>query len=436
METTPGTGREGQKAMKSHILAESLTFKGKGIHTGQSSVVRLHPPPRPEGIVFRVKGQSIPAHYAYVQDTNRSTVLRHHGVQVATVEHLLAALWGMEIHHAVVEVEGPEVPILDGSAYPFAQALYETQKETLPDSPHRLSQPVVVRDQDRQWIAFPSSQLGLSVSIRYPQGLNQFFSLDPLTPEGFLREIAPARTFAFADEVDAIRASGKARGGNLENTVIIDNDRVLNPDGLRFPDEPVRHKALDVLGDLALLGRPVPAHVVAQKTGHPIHLKGVREMDRWVYTGPGLTIHEILRWIPHRFPFLLLDRVLSLAEDRVVAVKNVTFNEPFFQGHFPTDPVMPGVLIVEAMAQAGGFLLLTRVEDKEGKLMYFAGIEQARFRRPVRPGDRLILEGKLISFRKRFAKIEATAWVENEKAAEGILSAVVVDHPNPLGENP
>ncbi len=420
--------------MKSYVLAQTLSFQGTGLHSGDTCRIILHPPDRPEGVVFRVGDQSIPAHHAFVADTRRATVLEREGARVATVEHLLAALWGMGIHHALVEVQGPEIPAMDGSALPFAEALAEADRDPLPETPRTLAQPVIVRDGNRQWIALPAQHLGLSVSIRYPQGINQFISLDPLTPETFLKEVAPARTFVFVDEVEAIRSSGKARGGSLENTVVLgDRGEVLNPEGLRFPDEPVRHKALDVLGDLALIGVPLPVHVVAQKTGHGIHVEGVRRMERWVYTGPGLSIHEILRWIPHRFPFLLLDRILSLTGDRVVAVKNVTYNEPFFQGHFPGDPVMPGVLIVEAMAQAGGFLLLSRVEDKVGKLMYFAGMDQVRFRRPVRPGDRLILEARLLAFRKRFAKIEATAWVESEKAAEGVLSAVVVDHPGSEG---
>ncbi len=415
--------------MMSRILKESLRFEGKGLHTGEPATVWIHPPERLEGIVFQVEGVRIPAHHRAVVDTRRSTVLGKEGLQVATVEHLLAALWGMDIHHALVEVRGSEIPALDGSALPFAEAIHEAPTEEVDLKPHTLGETVVVREGERTWIAVPDKVLRLSVSIRFPGGLNQFLDIPELTPEVFLREIAPARTFVFAHEVKAIRDAGLARGGSLDNTVVLGEQGVVNPEGLRFPDEPVRHKALDVIGDLALIGVPLPVHVVAQRTGHAFHVRAIQEMERWVYTGDGMSIHEILRWIPHRFPFLLLDRVLSLSEDRVVAVKNVTFNEPFFQGHFPGDPVMPGVLIVEAMAQAGGFLLLSRVEDKEHKLMYFAGMDQVRFRRPVRPGDRLILEGRLVAFRKRFARIEATAWVDGEKAAEGVLSAVVVDRP-------
>lgn len=415
--------------MTSQILKDVVVFEGTGLHTGDPARVRVHPPERLEGIVFLREGVRIPADHRYVESTERSTVLQKDGVSVATVEHLLAAFWGMGIHHALVEVEGPEIPAMDGSALPFAEAFHEAPREDVALKPHTLGETVVIRDGGRVWIAIPDSTLRLSVSIRFPGGLNQFLDVPEVTPEVFLKEIAPARTFVFAHEVDAIREAGLARGGSLENTVVLEGDRILNPEGLRFPDEPVRHKALDVLGDYALLGVPVPAHLVAQRTGHAFHLRAVREMERWVYTGDGLSIHDILRWIPHRFPFLLVDRILSLSEDRVVGVKNVTFNEPFFQGHFPGDPVMPGVLIVEALAQAGGFLLLSRVEDKENKLMYFASIDGVRFRRPVRPGDRLLLEARLIAFRKRFARIEAVAWVDGEKAAEGILSAMVVDRP-------
>jgi len=415
--------------MRSRILRETLRFEGKGLHTGEPATVWIHPPERLEGIVFQVDGVRIPAHHGAVIDTQRATVLGREGVQVATVEHLLAALWGMGIHHAVVEVKGKEIPALDGSALPFAEAIQNAHTEEVALKPHTLGETVVVREGDRTWIAVPDRVFRLSVSLRFPGGFSQFLDLPEITPEVFLREIAPARTFVFAHEVKAIQEAGLARGGSLENTVVLTEDGVMNPEGLRFPDEPVRHKALDVIGDLALLGVPLPVHIVAQRTGHAFHIRAVREMERWVYTGDGLSIHEILRWIPHRFPFLLLDRVLSLSEDRVVAVKNVTFNEPFFQGHFPGDPVMPGVLIVEAMAQAGGFLLLSRVEEKEKKLMYFASIDGVRFRRPVRPGDRLILEGRLLAFRKRFARIEAAAWVDREKAAEGVLSAMVVDRP-------
>ena len=415
--------------MISRILKETLRFEGKGLHTGEPATVWIHPPERLEGIVFQVEGVRIPAHHQAVVETRRATVLGREGVRVATVEHLLAALWGMGIHHALVEVKGREIPALDGSALPFAEAIHGADTEAVELKPHTLGETVVVREEDRTWIAVPDRVFRLSVSVRFPGGMNQFLDVPELTPEVFLQEIAPARTFVFAHEVKAIQDAGLARGGSLENTVVIEGQGVKNAEGLRFPDEPVRHKALDVIGDLALLGVPLPVHVVAQRTGHAFHVRAVREMERRVYTGDGMSIHEILRWIPHRFPFLLLDRVLSLSEDRVVAVKNVTFNEPFFQGHFPGDPVMPGVLIVEAMAQAGGFLLLSRVEEKENKLMYFAGMDQVRFRRPVRPGDRLILEGRLVAFRKRFARIEAAAWVDGEKAAEGVLSAVVVDRP-------
>ncbi len=412
-------------------LRETLRFQGIGLHTGTSSTVLLHPADHLQGVVFRKGDTTIPATLEMVQETPRSTVLEKDGERIGTVEHLMSALFGMGITDVVVEVQGEEIPAMDGSALPFAEAFQESTVDTGESMEATLRAPVQIQKEQARVVLLPGDHLSVSFSLRYedPFLYTQYLHLPNITPEVYLREIAPARTYLFEAHIPLVRQAGLGKGGSLENTVILTEEGIRNPGGLRFPDEPVRHKILDLLGDLALVGVPYRATILAERSGHELHLVAAKKLRDHLLLGGSFTIHDILRWMPHRFPFLLIDRILALNEARVVAVKNVTYNEPFFQGHFPHDPIMPGVLIIEAMAQAGGFLLLNRVENRENKLLYFSGIDRVKFRRPVRPGDQLILEARLLFFKRNFARIEATAHVDGEKAVSGILTAALVEAP-------
>jgi len=417
--------------MQRKTLREPLRFEGIGLHTGTHTTVYLHPAEGPSGVVFRKGSVSFPATLERVQETPRSTVLEYEGERVGTVEHLMSALFGMGITDVVVEVQGEEIPALDGSALPFAEAFQENTVEMEETLEATLRVPVQVQKDHARVVFLPSQRLSVSFSLRYedPYLFTQYTHFPELTPEVYVREIAPARTYLFEAHVERVRAAGLGRGGSLDNTVILTEDGVRNPEGLRFPDEPVRHKILDLLGDLALVGIPYRATILAERSGHELHLQAARKLREHLLIGGAFTIHDILHWMPHRFPFLLIDRILALNEEKVVAIKNVTYNEPFFQGHFPRDPIMPGVLIIEAMAQAGGFLLLNRVQNKDNKLLYFSGIDKVKFRRPVRPGDQLLLEARLVFFRRNFARIEATARVDGELAVSGVLTAALVEVP-------
>jgi len=314
----------------------------------------------------------------------------------------------------------------------FAQAIEEAGVVELDVERRTVSvdEPFSMKFDDREIILLGGGGLKVTFGVDYPHHVlsTQFISIE-LTPDVFLKEIAPARTYVFQNDLDEIMAKGLAKGGSYDNAVVIGDDGVVNGP-LRFPNEPVRHKVLDLLGDIALVGKRVQGHIIAIKTGHPHHVAFAKELKK-THGGDEFDIHDILRYMPHRYPFLLVDRILSLSADFVVGVKNVTMNEPFFQGHFPDDPIMPGVLIVEAMAQVGGFMLLKHVRDSEDidKLVYFSGIDDVRFKRPVRPGDRLRIEVRMVRFGGRIAKMEGVAKVGGEVAAKAVMTAAIVDKP-------
>jgi UDP-3-O-[3-hydroxymyristoyl] N-acetylglucosamine deacetylase/3-hydroxyacyl-[acyl-carrier-protein] dehydratase len=300
-----------------------------------------------------------------------------------------------------------------------------------------LRQPVVFREGEVELTAIPYDGLRLSFTIHYDNPLiaTQHASFE-IDPEVFAREIAPARTFALMRDVVELRERGFIRGGTLDNAVVVDEGRIMNDVPLRFPDEFVRHKILDLLGDLALLGQPLRAHVIAVRSGHRTNTRFVRqilEAEKNSQPGgatmrPALDVQEILEIMPHRYPILLVDRILELEDrKRVVGIKNVTYNEPFFQGHFPGHPVMPAVLIIEAMAQCGGVLLMNSVDDPKKHLMYFAGIDKARFRKPVRPGDQLRFELELLRFGGTVCKMGGKAFVGDEVVAEATLLSTIVE---------
>lgn len=417
--------------MKQRTIKKEISFEGIGLHTGTHCKVILKPASPDMGIVFIVEGEKIPAEIDFVSDTTRGTTLSKNRKTVRTVEHLLSALVGMQVDNVAVEVEGPEIPVLDGSSRIFAKeinriGLVEQDKEV---RKLRLNETLVRKFGDKKLIAHPDSKFSVSFAIDYNDKVvgKQFFSVD-INPENYLKHIASAKTYVFEHDIKGLLEGGFSKGGSLENAIVITDNGVKNPEILTFDDEPVRHKILDLLGDLALLGKGrITFSIYAEKTGHKHHIEFVRELKNRIVSGDELSIDDILQYVPHRYPFLLLDKILSLEDDRVLAFKNVTFNEPFFTGHFPIEPVMPGVLIIEAIAQAGGFMLLSQIENRENKLVFFAGIDNARFRKPVKPGDQLIIETKLTKKRGSIVKFRGVARVNGQIVAEADLMASIVE---------
>ena len=418
---------------RQRTIQKKIEFSGKGVHTGGECRVKLLPAEVDTGILFVKKPENvkIEAHYSRVLSTTRGTTLGYREVKIHTVEHILSALWGMGIDNIVIEVEGDEFPAFDGSSAPYVDYLIEAGivEQDARRKYVEIKRPVLYRGEDGVNIfLYPSDTLEISFGISYenhPVISSQYATFN-ITPETYKKEIAPARTYILEEEIEKVRKMGLAKGGSLSNAVVIKKDGVLAEGGLRFFDEPVRHKILDFIGDMALLGKRFKGKIVAERSGHRHHVEFVKLVDEQ-FGGEKLSIHDILKIMPHRFPFLLVDRIEYLGEDRVVGIKNVTYNEPFFQGHFPTDPVMPGVLIIEAMAQVGGFMLLHKVKDKENKLLYFSAIDKARFKKPVRPGDVIEFELTLLRFGGRVAKMKGVARVEGKIVAEAELVATLVE---------
>ncbi len=413
--------------MKSRFtVLKPIQFEGTGLHTGKPSRITVHPASGYGGIIFRKDGVEIPARYEFVTETSRRTVLERDGVRIETVEHILSALYGLGITDAIIEVEGDEIPAMDGSALPFAQVLYENLMEWEEKvHPYKIMLPIGVEGDGRKVEATPHPQLTIAAAIRYDHPFlpSQFIELT-ITPDTYLREIAPARTYAFVEEVEELKGRGLAAGGSLENALVIGRDGYVNEP--RFPDEPVRHKVLDLLGDLALLGRPFVGRITAVAAGHSLHLEFVKKLAEEGAGGPVVELDEIKKLIPHRYPFLLVDRIIHMDDSRAVGIKQITANEEFFQGHFPHYAVMPGVLIVEAIAQVGAIAFFKKFGG-EGKMAFFAGIDEVRFKRQVKPGDTLILHIKLLRKGSRLVKMEGKALVNDETVASGIFTAIIAD---------
>lgn len=418
-------------------IASRGSVAGRGLHTGRQSKVTFRPAPPDSGIVFLVGGRSSPRHIqagiGKVVETSHGTTLEDGGERVHTVEHLLAAACGLGIDNLLIEFEGNESPVMDGSALPFALCIercgiVEQDARRRPFTPDR---PVFLSFEDAEIVVLPDKVLRTSFFIDYnhPALSPQFLSL-VVDSRTFLEELAPARTFCLLSWVESLRQSGLIRGGSFENAIVVGDQGILNEEPLRFEDEFVRHKIVDLIGDLALLGRPLIAHVIAFKTGHKTHVDLVKEL-KMAAKGRETPIFDtaaIQRIMPHRYPFLLVDRILSIEDKRrVVGIKNVTVNEPFFVGHFPGHPIMPGVLIVEAMAQVGGFLLLNIIEEPEKKLVYFVGLDNVKFRRPVVPGDQIRFELEMRRFQGRICRMGGKAYVEGEVVCEAELKASIVD---------
>jgi UDP-3-O-[3-hydroxymyristoyl] N-acetylglucosamine deacetylase/3-hydroxyacyl-[acyl-carrier-protein] dehydratase len=378
----------------------------------------------------------IRAHVSEVSDSERRTQLGAGAEAIHTVEHVLAAVSGLGIDDLTIEMDGPEPPILDGSAAPFLAALSEAGISTLDGEPDflDLADPVRIIDGSSVYEAFPSDQLELDVTIEFPHPLIGTQSRRfVVTEETFARELSGARTFGFIHEVDALRAKGLIKGATLDNAVVLDDSDILSG-ALRWSDEFVRHKAMDCVGDLALAGARVRARIVAVKPSHRGTVTLVREMvkarkeKRMEEKKATFAIEDIMKVLPHRYPFLLVDRIIEIEEKkRIVGIKNVTINEPFFQGHFPGHPIMPGVLIIESMAQVGGMLLLGSVADPNTKVVYFMSLDNVKFRRPVKPGDQLRFELDVMQLRGTVCRMHGVGKVDGEIVVEADMAATIRD---------
>jgi UDP-3-O-[3-hydroxymyristoyl] N-acetylglucosamine deacetylase/3-hydroxyacyl-[acyl-carrier-protein] dehydratase len=393
------------------------------------------PAPSGQGVVFvreDLPGRpTTPARVDVAVLTDRRTQLGDGDQALHTVEHVLSAVAALEIDDLTIRMDAAEPPILDGSAGPFVRALREAgvtenggEAEFL-----RIADSFEFREGEAEYAVHPASTLQLEVSIEFPHPMigrqSASYEMSPVT---FERELADARTFGFAHEVDALREAGLIRGGSIENAIVLDDRGVIGTE-LRWADEFVRHKTLDCVGDLALAGRRVRARVVAHRPSHRGTVALVRELVRRSRKETRVIgIEDIMKVLPHRYPFLLVDRVIEYDEGkRVVGIKNVTINEPFFQGHFPGHPVMPGVLIIEAMAQVGGVLLMGTVKDPATKVVYITSLDNVRWRRPVKPGDQLRFELELLQARGSMARMKGIAKVDGNLVAEAEMAAMLRD---------
>jgi UDP-3-O-[3-hydroxymyristoyl] N-acetylglucosamine deacetylase/3-hydroxyacyl-[acyl-carrier-protein] dehydratase len=416
-------------------IAHAVTLRGVGLHLGATCCLEFRPAASGAGISFRRTDLSgtpaIPARAEHAVLTERRTQLGIDPVSVHTVEHVLAAVAGCGIDDIEIALDAAEPPIMDGSATPFLEALHDAGIVEQAGEPTIIAirRPLRLTDGESTYDVLPSPALELQVSIAFPHAaIGRQSGCYRVTPEIFTRELAPARTFGFVHEVEALRAKGLIQGASLDNAVVLDENGVIGTT-LRWPDEFVRHKAMDCVGDLALAGGRVRAHVVAVKPSHRGTVRLVRALTEAIAKETNvLDIDEIMRVLPHRYPFLLVDRVLEIEPGkRIVGLKNVTINEPFFQGHFPGHPIMPGVLIIEAMAQVGGMLLMGAVPDPESKVVYFTSLNNVKWRRPVKPGDQLRFELELRQIRGMMCKMSGIAKVDGEVVAEAEMGAMVRD---------
>jgi UDP-3-O-[3-hydroxymyristoyl] N-acetylglucosamine deacetylase/3-hydroxyacyl-[acyl-carrier-protein] dehydratase len=457
---------------KQHTLARAVTIKGTGLHTGAAVTMRLRPADPNTGIRFRrvdLEGKPvIPADADLVVDVSRGTTLERDGARVATVEHLMAALAGMAVDNALIDLDAEEVPIKDGSAAPFVKAIRKAglHEQDAERAYVELDEELRYVDEERgvELMAMPGDGYALTCLIDFDSPVlgQQHAGLEDLAY--FADRVADARTFCFLHELEQLYEANLIRGGDLNNAIVIvdhevapdEMDRlrtmfhkknvrvrkngILNNKKLRYPNEPARHKLLDVVGDLALAGRPLRGRVLATRPGHAANVAFARQIkariranrhkvDAPVYdpnVPPVFDINRIKAFLPHRFPILLVDKIIHLDERCVVGIKNVTANEHFFEGHFPGHPIMPGVLQIEAMAQTGGILVMNQYPDPEQYETLFLRIEKARFKRPVVPGDTLIMKMELLRpIRRGLCEMKATGFVGEQVVTEAELVAQV-----------
>ncbi len=409
--------------MKSKTVKDRIIFEGIGIHSGKPSKVILEP--FDNGIVFLKDSVEIPLKIDYIKELNRRTGLNKDGIRVETIEHLLSVLNVLGIFDLRIVLEGNELPILDGSSIMFFEkikevGLIETDREIYE---FKLLEPIEIIINNSYIYAKPSNKLIINYAIIYEHDFlrSQFFRIE-VDENSYYHEISRARTYVFEEEVNELISKGLGKGGNIDNVLVISKSGYMNEP--RFSDEPVRHKILDLIGDLMLLNRPFVGEIFCIRGGHKLHVEFVKKLLEEGIGGPILEVNEIKSLIPHRYPFLFIDRVVHIDENRIVAYKNFSINEEIFNGHFPDYPIVPGVVIVEALAQTGA-VLYYKLNNLENRIPLFIGIEDIKFKRQVLPGDRLYLEIRILRPGSRFIKMGARAWTERGICCEGILIATI-----------
>jgi UDP-3-O-[3-hydroxymyristoyl] N-acetylglucosamine deacetylase / 3-hydroxyacyl-[acyl-carrier-protein] dehydratase len=431
-----------------HTVGKTASLSGTSLHTGERVTLKVHPAPADHGIKFRRKDlqdePTIDAKIENLKMVERATTIGEGPIRVHTVEHVLAALWAMGVDNAIVEMDANEPPIGDGSAQAYVD-LIRKAGVTAQEEPRRF---FAVRDTmhvesktGALLVLLPDDKFRISCTQAGPNNrFAQFLSVE-VTPAVFEREIAPARTFVFYEDVKPLMDKNLIKGGSLENAIVVRGEAVLSKEPLRFPDEFVRHKILDIIGDLALVGRRIRGHVVAVKPGHAANADLARlitreQTRRSAVAAPrtipsgdgGLDTDQVMEILPHRFPFLMVDRIISFeTETKCVGVKTVTINEPFFQGHFPGHPVMPGVLQVEAMAQVASILLF-KLAKTTSRIGYFMSADEVKFRKPVLPGDTIFIHAELTKSRgERLAKAKCHCVVNDAIVSEAELMFTFLD---------
>jgi UDP-3-O-[3-hydroxymyristoyl] N-acetylglucosamine deacetylase/3-hydroxyacyl-[acyl-carrier-protein] dehydratase len=458
-----------------HTLQNEITISGVGLHTGLPVDMSLKPATPGYGIKFqRIDLPNKPivkADVDYVSDTSRGTTLEHNGARISTVEHLLAALVGMGVDNVLIELNSPEVPIMDGSSQPFIEIIEDAglHQQDAKKIYYSIDSNIYFYDEGKrvEMVALPSIDYKITTLIDFNSPVlgTQHAALKHI--RDFKKEIAPCRTFCFLHELEYLLENNLIKGGDLNNAIVVvdkavNNEQlehlakafkrkkisvknegigILNNIQLRFPNEPARHKLLDVVGDLALIGYPIKAHIIANRPGHSSNVAFAKKIKQHIKKNrhakdipvydpnqpPVFDIRRIEKSLPHRFPFLLVDKIIELTDTYVVGVKNVTFNEYFFQGHFPGNPIMPGVLQIEALAQAGGILALNTYRDPENYDTYFLKIDNCKFKQKVLPGDTMILKMELLSpIRRGICEMRGTVFVGNKVCTEADLVAQIV----------
>lgn len=457
--------------MNQLTLQAPFTLSGKGLHSGLDITATFNPAPVGTGYRFRrvdlPDSPEIEAVAENIVDTTRGTVLGRNGVKVSTVEHALAALYAAGIDNCLIDVNGPELPILDGSAIRYSDEIERIGlvEQNADKDFYIIKEKIQIKDEASGSIltVYPDNGFSVEVMVEYNSKVlpNQCAILDDIAD--FRQEVASARTFVFVREIETLSKLGLIKGGDLDNAIVIYDeivpqetiDRIcdvmdvphmnlnhlgyINPTPLKWDNEPARHKLMDVIGDLALIGRPIRGRVVAIRPGHTVNSKFTRMMRKEVRhtevqspvynpnVEPVIDINGIRKLLPHRYPFLLIDKIIELDKKHAVAVKNVTVNEPFFQGHFPQEPVMPGVLQVEAMAQTAGVLVLNFLEDPEKYSTYFLKIDNVKFRQKVVPGATLLLSVQLMTeIRRGCAVVKGYAFVGEKIACEAEFMAQII----------
>jgi UDP-3-O-[3-hydroxymyristoyl] N-acetylglucosamine deacetylase/3-hydroxyacyl-[acyl-carrier-protein] dehydratase len=430
-------------------LARSASVSGTSLHTGEKVTLKLQPAPVDFGLKFRRKDlqdePTIDATIANLKTVERATTIGEGSMRVHTVEHVLSSLSAMGVDNAIVEMDANEPPIGDGSARPYVE-LIKKAGIVAQETPRRIfdvREPIHVETGNGSLLVLlPDPKFRISCTQAGPRGqFTQFLSTE-ITPAIYEREIAPARTFVYYEDVQPLMEKNLIKGGSLENAIVVRGEAVLSKEPLRFPDEFVRHKIVDIIGDLALFGQRIRGHVVAVKPGHGANAELVRALAReFARTTPllqphtfpagegGLDINQVMELLPHRYPFLMVDRVLKFeGETKCIGVKSVTINEPFFAGHFPGHPVMPGVLQVEAMAQVASILMLKLTKSGGGRLGYFVSADEVKFRKPVFPGDTLFISAELTKTRgKQLARLKCSCAVNDAVVSECELMLRLMD---------